>query len=67
MTAKKLEPPLFIDLPFDEAMRRYVQTKPGEVQPPPRRPKKSVKDKEGALGDRCVKPDVGKLIADKPD
>lgn len=48
MTSKKAEPPLHLDMPFDEALRRFVQTKPDEVQPPPgKKPKperpKSVK------------------------
>ena len=51
MTAKKLEPPLFIDLPFDEALRRYAQTRPGEVQPPPGRTAKGAKPKPGAPKD----------------
>ncbi len=40
MTSKKTEPPLALDMPFDEALRRFVQTKPEEVKPPPgKRPK----------------------------
>ena len=51
MTAKKLEPPLFIDLPFDEALKRYVQTKPIEVQSPPGRKKKGDKTEPEDSGD----------------
>ncbi len=29
---KKLEPKLKLDMPFDEALRRFVQTKPEEVE-----------------------------------
>jgi len=29
---KKLEPKLKLDMPFDEALRRFVQTKPKEVE-----------------------------------
>jgi len=37
VTSKKTEPPLHLDMPFDEALRRFVQTKPEEVKPPPGR------------------------------
>ena len=30
----KLEPPLHLDMPFDEALARYAQTKAEEVEPP---------------------------------
>lgn len=43
MTRKTPEPPLYIDLPPDEALRRFVQTKPEEVRPPPGRPRKAPK------------------------
>ena len=40
MTRKATEPPLALDMPFDEALARFIQTKPEEVQPPPsRKPK----------------------------
>jgi hypothetical protein len=29
---RKLEPKLKLDMPFDEALRRFVQTKPKEVE-----------------------------------
>jgi len=32
---KKLERPLHLDMPFGEALARYAQTKPEEVEPPP--------------------------------
>ncbi len=31
MTGKKYEPPLYIDMDFDEALERYVGTDPKEV------------------------------------
>ena len=31
MTGKKYEPPLYIDMEFDEALERYVGTDPKEV------------------------------------
>lgn len=31
---RKLEPPLHLDMPFDEALARYAQTDPAEVEPP---------------------------------
>jgi hypothetical protein len=43
MTSKKTEPPLALDMPFDEALRRFVQTKPEEVKPPPGRAAKPAK------------------------
>lgn len=42
-TDKKLERPLFIDMDFSEALRRYAQTKPEEVEPPPGQKKKAVR------------------------
>lgn len=48
MTSKKTEPPLALDMPFDEAMRRFIQTKPEEVQAPPgRKPKVKPKPASG--------------------
>ena len=35
MTEKKLERPLRLDMPFGEALARYAQTKPEEVEQPP--------------------------------
>lgn len=34
MSEKELERPLYIDMDFGEALRRYSQTKASEVQPP---------------------------------
>jgi hypothetical protein len=34
------EPPLRLDLPFDEALRRFMQTKPAEVEASIKRSKK---------------------------
>ena len=45
MTGKKTEPPLFIDMPFGEALARYAQTKPEEVRPPPGRKRKTARPK----------------------
>jgi hypothetical protein len=54
MTSKKAEPPLFIDLPFEEAMRRFIQTDPAEVKPAPGQTRKSTRPKPGAP--KAVKP-----------
>ncbi|WP_439470163.1 hypothetical protein [Brevundimonas sp.] len=43
MNAKDVERPLFIDMDFDEALRRFAQTKPEEVQPPPGQKKKGAR------------------------
>jgi len=43
-TGRKTEPPLHLDMEFDEALRRFAQTKPEEVEPPKarkRKPKRS--------------------------
>ena len=32
---RKLEPPLHLDMPFEEALQRFAQTKPEEVEPAP--------------------------------
>ena len=48
MSEKKLERPLYLDMPFDEALRRYAQTKPEEVEPPPGKSRKGVKPKPDA-------------------
>jgi hypothetical protein len=45
---KKLERPLFIDLPFEEALARYAQTKAEEVEPAPGQKRKSPRPKPGA-------------------
>lgn len=50
MTRKTPEPPLHIDLPFDEALRRFAQTKPEEVASPVGRKRKIGKPpKPGAV------------------
>ena len=41
--AKKLEPPLHLDMEFGEALQRFAQTKPEEVEPPKGRKKKRPK------------------------
>ena len=43
--ARKIEPPLHLDLGFDEALARFAQTKPEEVEPPPGRKRKKAKAK----------------------
>lgn len=55
MTGKKTEPPLHLDMPFDEALRRFVQTKPEEVKPPPGRKAKlsHPPKKQGANGGKA--------------
>lgn len=35
MKGRKLEPPLYLDLPTDEALARFIQTDPSEVKPAP--------------------------------
>jgi hypothetical protein len=40
---RKTELPLHLDMPFDEALRRYVQTDPSEVEPPPGKKRKMAK------------------------
>jgi hypothetical protein len=34
MKGRKLEPPLYLDLSPDEALARFIQTRPDEVEPP---------------------------------
>ena len=48
MKGKKLEPPLYIHMPADEALGRFIQTKPEEVEPQPGRRRKSPRPKPGA-------------------
>jgi hypothetical protein len=45
---KKLEPPLYLDMPFGEALGRYAQTKPEEVEPPPGKKRKKGRPEPGA-------------------
>jgi hypothetical protein len=47
-TGKKLDPPLFLDLDFGEALGRYAQTKPEEVDPAPGRKPKGARTKPDA-------------------
>lgn len=49
MTESKLERPLHLDMPFGEALARYAQTKPEEVEPAPGQKRKSARPKPGAL------------------
>ena len=48
MTGKKAEPPLFINMDTDEALARYIQTKPEEVEPPRSRKRKGARPKPDA-------------------
>jgi len=48
VTGKKLERPLYLDMPFGEALARYAQTNPEEVKPPPTRKRKGARPKPGA-------------------
>jgi hypothetical protein len=45
------EPPLKLDMPFDEALKRFIGTKPGEVEDSIKRSKKETaeREKEGPL------------------
>lgn len=56
------QPPLFIDLPFEEALRRYVQTDPAELPPKPKRPpsKKTGRPNKDAPGTGKVDPKRGR-------
>lgn len=47
MNDKKLERPLFLDMPFGEALARYAQTKPEEVEPPEGRKRKAARFRPG--------------------
>lgn len=47
MNDKKLERPLHLDLDFNEALARYVQTKPQEVEPATGRKRKAAKPESG--------------------
>ena len=44
---KKLEPKLKLDMPFDEALERFAQTKPKEVERSIERAKQKKPPKEG--------------------
>lgn len=43
MSGKELERPLFLDMDFGEALRRYAQTKPEEVTPAPGQKRKAAR------------------------
>jgi len=45
MTGKKLEPKFGLDMPFDEALRRFIQAKPKEVEKSIERSKQAKKPK----------------------
>lgn len=48
MTDKKLERALYLDMPFGEALARYAQTKPEEVEPAPGQRRKAARPKPGS-------------------
>lgn len=53
MNGKKLERPLHLDMSADEALFRFVQTRPEEVEPAPgRAPKRSRRGAETVPSDR---------------
>lgn len=54
---KKLERPLFIDLDFGEALRRFAQTKPEEVEPPPGQKRKGARAEPKPKASAPVKDD----------
>ncbi len=56
MTGRKLDPPLYLDLPADEALARFIQTKPEEVKPAPGQTAKAARPRP--------KPKPGKPPAD---
>jgi hypothetical protein len=45
MTGKKLEPKFGLDMPFNEALRRFIQAKPKEVEKSIERSKQAKKPK----------------------
>ena len=47
---RKTEPSLHLDMEFDEALRRFAQTKPEEVEPPSGRKKKHRKSAKLPFG-----------------
>lgn len=48
---RKTQPPLFLDMPFEEALGRFVQTDPKEVQENVRKAKKKRPPGEKASSD----------------
>ena len=58
---RKPEPPLYLDMPFEEALERFVQTDPAEVEPPPGKKPKTVKAAKrlAALPNRQRSPEKG--------
>lgn len=52
MNGPKLERPLHLDMDFGEALRRYVQTKPDEVQPAPGQRQKNARPNPAPEGTR---------------
>jgi hypothetical protein len=60
---RKLEPPLHLDMPFDEALARYAQTDPEEVEPPkgkkPKVPKAAKRLAEVARAKHAPRKQIG--------
>ncbi len=48
MNGKKLERPLYLDLPFGEALERFARTKVEEIDPPKGRKRKGARPEPGA-------------------
>jgi hypothetical protein len=47
----KPERPLYLNMPFDEALTRYIGTKAEEVEPPAGRKRKAARPKPGGSVD----------------
>ena len=47
MNGKKLERPLYIAMNTDEALARFIKTKPEEVEPAPGQRRKAARPKPG--------------------
>jgi hypothetical protein len=52
MTKKKHEKPLHLDMSFDEALKRFAQTDPRELDPP--KPKRSKRKKRASTRTRAL-------------
>lgn len=53
---RKTEPPLFLDMGFDEALGRFTRTKPAEVEESIARSKTKKPPGDDAPGGRLVRP-----------
>jgi len=52
----KPERPLYLKMPFDEALARFIQTKAAEVDPPRGRKRKAARPKPGGSVDGTAPP-----------